>query len=80
MRGLIAFRNLAARLNLPLKQSKFVLPTTCANVCGIEIDTISMEIRLPQEKIDKALMYIEQFLPLKGLLIESKCYKMTRMT
>lgn len=58
MRGLQAFLALAKFINLPLKASKTVLPTTVITVHGIEVDTKLMVARLPREKVTKALELI----------------------
>ena len=49
--GLSHFFTLAEDINLPVKHTKTVLPTTCALVNGVEIDTIALELRLPQDKL-----------------------------
>jgi hypothetical protein len=59
MRGLIAFERLAKYLNVPLKRSKTVYPSTSVVVYGIHVCTLSMQARLPPEKINKALHIIE---------------------
>ena len=48
--GLKKFLLLCNLLNIPVKSSKTVWPTTCASVHGIEIDTVSMEARLPNTR------------------------------
>ena len=48
------FFSLAEWLSIPIKHSKTVLPSTCVVVHGIEIDTVKMEARLPQDKLDAA--------------------------
>ncbi|MCG8624736.1 MAG: hypothetical protein MJE68_22410 [Proteobacteria bacterium] len=40
-------------LGIPLAPHKTVGPSTCLVFLGIEIDTIAMELRLPQEKLHK---------------------------
>ena len=62
MRGLTSFICLAKFINLPLKPSKTVYPSTCVTVHGIQIDTLSMRATIPQDKITKALSLIHQFL------------------
>ena len=47
-------------LGVPLAAHKCMGPSTCLVILGIEIDTIAMELRLPQEKLSK----------LKELLLE----------
>lgn len=45
------FENLCQRLGVPLKQSKTILPTTCLTIYGIEIDSVHMISRLPEDKL-----------------------------
>ena len=47
------FLFLCTRLNVPIKLGKTVPPTTCLTIYGIEVDTVSMECRLPQDKVKK---------------------------
>ena len=49
--GLESFFTLAEDIILPVKHTKTVLPTTCALVHGVEIDTIALELRLPQDTL-----------------------------
>ena len=49
--GLNKFLSLCHQVNIPIKSSKTVLPTTCAQVHGITIDTIKMEASLPEDKV-----------------------------
>ena len=62
MRGLKAFLALANYINLPIKHSKTVFPSTCVTVYGIEIDTLSLEARLPHDKLVKAILLLENML------------------
>ena len=48
--SLDAFMTLASDVNIPVKESKTVLPTTCCIVHGIELDTLKWELRLPGNK------------------------------
>ncbi len=50
-----SFLDVAAMVNIPIKHEKTVLPTTCTVIHGIEVDTVSMQARLPQDKIDKSI-------------------------
>ena len=49
--GLQSFITLADSLNIPLRADKTVLPSTLVILHGIEVDTSSMRIRLPQDKL-----------------------------
>ena len=55
------FFSLAGWLSIPIKHSKTVLPSTCVVVHGIEIDTIKMEARLPQDKLAAAITMVRSF-------------------
>lgn len=57
------FLSLAQAINIPIKEEKTVWPATEAIVHGILVDTINMELKLPQDKLDKAR---SQLLDLKG--------------
>ena len=48
------FERLTTMLNIPLNTKKTVNPSTCVAVHGYEVDTIAMEVRLPQDKVRKA--------------------------
>ena len=53
-RELSTFLQLANDIKIPIKESKTCLPSTCAIVHGMEMDTNTMEIRLPADKLQKA--------------------------
>lgn len=48
------FRLLCKDLNLPIKESKTVLPNTTVQLHGLEVDTLKLEIRLPLDKLNAA--------------------------
>jgi hypothetical protein len=52
--GLRQFFMLAQQVNIPIKHSKTCYPTTVAQLHGVEVDTVKMEARLPQDKLQKA--------------------------
>ena len=54
------FLALSETVNLPVKQSKTVLPSTTVILHGIEVDTLKMETRLPQDKVKAAKESIEK--------------------
>ncbi|MEW8547296.1 MAG: reverse transcriptase domain-containing protein [Candidatus Thiodiazotropha sp.] len=45
------FFSLCDDIGIPIKHKKTILPTTCAPIHGIELDTHSMEARLPMDKL-----------------------------
>jgi hypothetical protein len=52
--ALDAFLLFCAECGIPIKASKTVHPSSCVSAHGIELDTVAMQARLPQEKLDKA--------------------------
>jgi hypothetical protein len=52
--NLQAFLDMCDECNIPIKESKTVLATTCISAHGIEVDSIKMEARLPQDKLTRA--------------------------
>lgn len=50
------------RLGIPISSKKTVGPTTSLEYLGIILDTSKMEARLPKDKIDRIINFIEQFL------------------
>ena len=55
------FLQFAQEIGLPIKDSKTVLPTTTIIAHGIEIDSVKMTARLPQDKIERAKLLLHQF-------------------
>ena len=49
--GLDSFIHLCGLLAIPLAEDKTVLPTRCVTFLGVNIDTVSQRISIPQEKI-----------------------------
>jgi hypothetical protein len=54
LRDLAAFHVLAKDINLPINHDKTVYPSTSAVLHGILVDTMAMQARLPEEKLNKA--------------------------
>ena len=54
------FLSLAKHLHIPIKPSKTVLPTTVAELHGIQVSTETMQLSLPPDKLQKALSIIKQ--------------------
>ena len=59
--GLRKFFTLCEELNVPVKHSKTVWPSTCTCVHGIELDTVYMEARLPSEKLDNLSTLLSKY-------------------
>ena len=53
--SLNTFMHVAKALNIPVKKSKTINPTTCTNLYGIEVDTKQMVARLTDGKLAKAI-------------------------
>ena len=56
------FKKVAKEVNVPLAEEKTVLPSQVMEFLGLELDTIQEVVRLPQQKIDKCKMLIEELL------------------
>jgi hypothetical protein len=53
-KSLEMFERLMIELNIPLNKEKTVLPSTCVIVHGLEVDTVEMVLRLPEDKLVRA--------------------------
>jgi len=47
------FLSMADDIGIPIKNEKTVLPTTVITFLGLELDTVAMELRLPEDKLIK---------------------------
>ena len=56
------FLMLCSYLGIPMAPEKTVGPSTALAFAGIELDTVLMEARLPQEKLDKCRELLSAFL------------------
>ena len=56
-----AFITMCSQLGVPLVPSKTVGPCTTLQFLGIVIDTVAMEVRLPDDKLLKARMLLRSF-------------------
>ncbi|KAM4034607.1 uncharacterized protein ACNLHF_021264 [Anomaloglossus baeobatrachus] len=56
-----SFRSLMSVFGVPLSADKTICPVTSLSFLGIEIDSIGMFFRLPQEKVAKLLELIQGF-------------------
>ena len=57
--GLDAFLTLAGDIDVPVKAEKTVLPPTCCIIHGVIINTESLELRLPKEKLERMRSALE---------------------
>ena len=60
LHSLISFERLADDIGIPLNTGKRCPPSTCQVVYGIEIDTTAMQLRLPADKLAKALSLVNR--------------------
>ena len=61
LRSLQTFMCLAEKLGVPIKEEKTQFPTTCIVIYGIEIDSVEMIARLPEDKIQKILFLLGKY-------------------
>ena len=52
---------LCGRLGVPIAEQKLQGPTTSLSFLGIEVDTMAMELRLPQEKVGQLKVMIQDW-------------------
>ena len=67
--GLEAFERLCADVNIPINQSKTVLPCTAITFLGIELDSVSMEARLPTDKVLKIRELLAQYMHRRKVML-----------
>ncbi|XP_077113160.1 uncharacterized protein LOC143768361 [Ranitomeya variabilis] len=53
--ALVQFKDVMSRFGVPLSPEKTIGPVSVITFLGIEIDSVAMEFRLPQDKISKLL-------------------------
>jgi len=59
------FISTCSRLGVPLEMSKLEGPATCLTFLGIEVDTISMQLRLPANKLSSLKLTLSHCLCLR---------------
>ena len=64
------FLSLCSYLGIPMAPEKTVGPSTTLSFVGIELDSISMEARLPHDKIQKCTTFISHFLRRKKVTLK----------
>jgi len=69
--GLKRFQDLCHHLGVPLAEEKTVGPSQTLTFLGIELDTLEMEARLPDDKLFKCRQLIQGALGKKSLLLKS---------
>ena len=53
--------SIAKELGLPIEEKKTEGPSTCITFLGIELDTVAMEMRLPQNKLSQLQLVLEDW-------------------
>ena len=61
------FIDLCRELNLPIATEKTVWPCTCLTYLGYQLDSVSLEIKMPKEKVQVLLELIESTLGRKRI-------------
>ena len=56
------FLNLCHQIGVPIANEKTMGPATALKFAGITLDTVSMEARLPDDKLDKCREHRVEFL------------------
>ena len=67
---LALFIRLCDFLGIPIAPNKTFGPSTVLTFAGIELDSLTWEARLPQEKIDKCVQCIAGFLTRKKVTLK----------
>lgn len=66
-----SFRTMSTLIQLPLAEEKTTQATTCLQFLGITLDTLNMEARLPQDKLDKCNDAISEALAKEKITLRS---------
>ena len=56
-------------LGIPMAPDKTIGPSCVLSFCGIELDSMLMEARLPRDKISKCMLLLEQFIHRKKVML-----------
>ena len=67
---LTTFHQVCAHLGIPIAHDKTVEPTTCLSFLGIELDTVAMQMRLPQDKLSELCNQLQATLQVKKLSLQ----------
>lgn len=59
MNSLSAFLEMCRHIDIPIKEEKTVVPCTCIIIYGIEVDSGSMETRLPDDKVTRIITLLK---------------------
>ncbi len=67
--ALVSFLSLCDSLGLKVKPEKTVWPSTTVEMHGIMFDSISMTLSLPKDKVEKALLLIDNLFKKKKVQV-----------
>lgn len=65
------FQELCREMGVPLNNDKTVQPTTCLIFLGLEIDTVAMQIRIPQNKVKELVQLLSYWVSKKKILLSA---------
>ena len=68
-----AVKQVCDMLGVPLALEKVEGPTTCLSFLGITLDTVNMEARLPEEKLQRIQLLVTEWLDKKKLRNAESC-------
>ena len=66
------FLLLCKKLNIYIATEKIVWPCTCLTYLGYQLNSVTFEIKMPEDKVQHTLRLIERALALRGLHLR-KC-------
>ena len=68
------FLSFSEFLGIPMAPDKTIGPSCVLSFCGIELDSMIMEARLPRDKISKCMLLLQQFLRRKKVTLKELQY------
>ena len=63
------FRSICLELGVPLAEDKTLGPTTCLVYLGLEIDTSSMTVRIPSDKLQQLRFKLFRMLQMRKVTL-----------
>ena len=70
-RFLHTFLAMAEQVNLPVKHSKTVFPSTSVELHGIQVDTVKLQISLPSDKVQDAKIAVDNMYKRRKVTLNS---------
>ena len=68
--SLMVLEETCQQLGVPIATEKCQGPSTCLEFLGIEMDTLAMELRLPQDKLNRLRTLLQGWRPRKACQIK----------